>query len=102
DSYVEFRPGTDLALANGVLHLLVASGKVQRAFVDENCVFKRGVEDLERIGYGCFGEQANGYTFSDEPKDASFDDFVAFLAGYAPAKVAEITGVSEAQIGALA
>jgi nitrate reductase NapA len=35
-------------------------------------------------------------------QDASFDDFVAFLAGYAPAKVAEITGVSEAQIGALA
>ncbi|MEK7317160.1 MAG: molybdopterin-dependent oxidoreductase, partial [Candidatus Eisenbacteria bacterium] len=52
DLYVEFRPGSDLALANGILHLLVKSGQVDRAFVAENVVFKRGIEDLAKIGYG--------------------------------------------------
>ncbi len=72
------------------------------AFVAENVVFKRGIEDLEKIGYGCYGEQAEHYTFKDEARDSSFDDLVAFLADYTPERVSAISGVPVAQIEALA
>ncbi|TAH36420.1 MAG: periplasmic nitrate reductase subunit alpha [Planctomycetota bacterium] len=102
DMYVEFRPGTDLALANGILHLLVRENRWSKAFVAENVVFRRGSEDLQQIGYGCFGEQAERYTFEDQAQEASFEDLERFLAGYAPGPVSDITGVPEAQIRALA
>jgi nitrate reductase NapA len=102
DMYVEIAPGSDLALANGILHLLVANGKVNRAFVAENLVFRRGIEDLDRIGYGCFGDDAEHYTFQDTARDSSFAELESFLADYPPARVSEITGVPEAQIRALA
>jgi nitrate reductase NapA len=102
DLYVEFVPGTDLALANGILHLLVKQRKVAEAFVRENCVFRRGEEDLEKIGFGCYGEQAERYTFADTPRDSDWDDFVKFLADYHPDAVAKITGVSRRQLEALA
>lgn len=102
DMYVEFIPGTDLALANGIMHLLIKQNRLAEGFIKENLVFKRGIEDLDKIGYGCFGEQANKYTFNDTPKDASFDELKAFLEDYSPAKVGKITGVPEAQIQTLA
>ncbi|MCP3964399.1 MAG: molybdopterin-dependent oxidoreductase [bacterium] len=102
DMYVEFTPGSDLALANGIMHLLLRSGKVDRSFVAENVVFKRGIEDLDQIGYGCYGENAERYTFKDKPRDSSFAELEAFLADYTPAKVSEISGVPEGQIRALA
>ena len=102
DLYVEMRPGSDLALANGILRLLVEEGGVQRAFVEENVVFKRGIEDLEAIGYGCFGEQAERYAFVDRPADATFDDLRAFLAEYTPERVAELSGVPPQTLRALA
>jgi nitrate reductase NapA len=102
DLYVQFRPGSDLALANGILHLLVEQGKVDRPFIEENLVFKRGIEDLETIGWGCYGEQAEHYTFKDEAKDSSFEELKTFLADYTPARVSEISGVPEAQIRQLA
>ncbi len=102
DLYVEFTPGSDLALANGILHLLVANGRVDQAFVQENVVFKRGIEDLDAIGWGCYGDQAERYVFKDEPRDSSFAELKAFLADYTPARVAEITGVAQGQIRALA
>ncbi len=102
DLYVEFKPGTDLALANGILHLLVKKGKVLEAFVKENVVFKRGIEDVEAIGYGCYGDQAEKYTFKDTPTESSFEDMVKFLEAYSPARVSEISGVPVAQIESLA
>ncbi|MCA9171101.1 MAG: molybdopterin-dependent oxidoreductase, partial [Planctomycetales bacterium] len=65
DLYVQIVPGTDLALANGILHLLIKNNKVDEAFVAENLVFKRGIEELDKIGYGCFDDQAEKYTFAD-------------------------------------
>jgi nitrate reductase NapA len=102
DLYVEIRPGSDLALANGLLHLLVSEGRVHRAFIEENVVFKRGIEDLEQIGYGCFGKQADRYTFKDKARASSYEDFRTFLASYPPERVGELTGVPPAQIRALA
>ena len=101
DLYLEIRPGSDLALANGVLHILFRDGKTDRAFIEENLVFKRGVEDLDEIGYGCFGEQSESYTFRDRASDSSYDEMEAFLEDYAPDRVAELTGLSAAQIESL-
>jgi nitrate reductase NapA len=44
DLYLEIRPSTDLALANGIMHLLLAGGKIDEAFIEENVIFKRGLE----------------------------------------------------------
>ena len=98
DSYIQMQPGSDLALANGILHLIVKAGKIDEAFVKENVVFKRGIEDLEQIGYGCYDEQAEAYKFKDKPQASSLEELKTFLADYTPAKVSKITGVSEAQI----
>jgi nitrate reductase NapA len=102
DLYVEFTPGTDLALANGILHLLVREGKINQPFLDENVVFKRGIEDLKTIGYGCYGEQAERYTFKDEGRDSSLSELKRFLKDYTPAEVSRITGVSQEKIHVLA
>ena len=112
DLYVEFKPGSDLALANGILHLLLRDRKVNQAFVRENVVFKRGIEELREIGYGAWGPDGRGvdasagpaerYAFADQGRDASLADLERFLADYTPEKVSEISGVPVAQIRALA
>ena len=102
DMYVEFRPGSDLAIANGILHLLVKLGKVDRTFVSENLVFKRGIEDLDEIGWGCYGDNAERYTFKDTARDSSFEELESFLADYTPQRVSEISGVPVGQIEQLA
>jgi len=102
DTYVEMRPGSDLALANGILHLLVADDRVDRAFVEENVVFRRGIEDPDVIGYGVEGDDAERYTFKDEGSESSLQELEEFLASYTPERVAEITGVPEGLIRALA
>ena len=102
DMYVEFVPGSDLALANGILHLLCRKNKVDEAFIKENVVFKRGEEDVRKIGYGCFDDQAEQYVFADTPRDATYDDLLAFLDDYPPEAVSKISGVPVAQIETLA
>ncbi len=66
DLFLQIKPGTDLALLNGLLHLLVENGDIDRDFI---------------------AEHTEGWA-----------DMPAFLAGYPPAKVAEITGLAEADI----
>jgi len=112
DMYVEFIPNGDLALANGILHLLVANGDVDQAFVRENVVFKRGIEDLDQIGYGCWGEDGTGlspadgpaprYGFADQARASSMEELEEFLADYSPDRASEMSGVPVAQIRALA
>ena len=102
DLHVLFRPGTDLALANGILHLLVAQGRIQQSFIDENVVFRRGIEDVTAIGYGCFDQQAERYTFDDVARPSSLDELRTFLADYTPERVRDLTGVPVEQIAALA
>lgn len=64
--YLQIKPGTDLALLNGLLHLLVKNGHTDADFIAE---FTQGWEAMP-----------------------------AFLDDYAPHKVAEITGIPEADI----
>ena len=66
DLYLAIKPGTDLALLNGLLHLLVESGDIDADFI---------------------AEHTDGWP-----------DMPAFLADYPPERVAEITGIPEADI----
>ncbi len=102
DTFLQMEPGSDLALANGILNLLVQQGKVDQAFIEENVIFKRGIEDLAQIGYGSFGKDAERYTFKDKGQNSSFEEFAEFLKTYTPAYVAQITGIPETQIKNLA
>ena len=102
DLHVLFKPGTDLALANGILHLLVADGRIHQPFIDENVVFRRGIEDVKQIGYGCFDDQAERYTFEDQGRPSSLDELRTFLEHYTPSHVSDVTGVPVEQIRALA
>ena len=102
DTYIEIRPGTDLALANGILRLLIEEDRIDLAFVKENVVFRRGVEDLGTIGYGVGPEQDERYGFKDEARESSLDELRQLLAEYTPERVAELSGVSPAQLAVLA
>lgn len=66
DLFLQINPGTDLALLNGLLHLLVADGAIDHDFIAEHT--------------------------------EGWDDMPQFLADYPPARVAEITGIPEADI----
>jgi len=66
DLFLQVRPGTDLALLNGLLHLLAEQGRIDTAFI---AAHTEGWEDMP-----------------------------AFLADYAPARVAELTGLAEADL----
>ncbi|MCG7596071.1 bifunctional nitrate reductase/sulfite reductase flavoprotein subunit alpha [Mycobacterium sp. PSTR-4-N] len=66
DLYLQIRPGTDLALLNGILHLLVADGAIDEQFIAEHT--------------------------------EGWEAMPALLADYPPDRVAEITGLSEADI----
>ncbi|NWK96444.1 reductase [Sphingobium lactosutens] len=66
DLLLQVKPGTDLALLNGLLHLLTANGKVDQGFIAS---YTEGWETMPE-----------------------------FLADYAPDKVAELTGLAEADL----
>ncbi|MET0901484.1 MAG: bifunctional nitrate reductase/sulfite reductase flavoprotein subunit alpha [Mycobacterium sp.] len=66
DLFLPIKAGTDLALLNGILHLLVENGDIDAEFI---------------------AEHTQGWEAMPE-----------FLADYAPARVAEITGLTEADI----
>jgi formate dehydrogenase alpha subunit len=60
------KPGTDVALVNGLMHLILANGWEDRAFIESRC--------------------------------ENFEAFEAGLAPYTPERVAETTGVPEADL----
>ena len=79
DHYLEFRPQTDMLIANGLCHLLIQRGAYDEKFVNDNVRFK-----------------ANDDTV------ISFDDYKAFLAEYPPEKVSELSGVPVEKLQMLA
>ncbi len=99
DIAVIFKPHTDLALANGMAHVIVKEGLVNQEFVAKHTVLKRG---LENIGFGVkdtdeFGGQAPSWAnykpFADRGQAMTFDEYRAFLEAYTPERVEQLTGV---------
>jgi sulfite reductase (NADPH) flavoprotein alpha-component len=66
DLFLQIKPGTDLALLNGLLHLLVENGAIDKEFIAEHT--------------------------------EGWDGMPSFLADYPADRVAEITGIPEADV----
>jgi len=76
DEYLEFRPQSDLAIANGIGHLLIKNGTWDREFVEKHCNFKGDTNP-----------------FSLHGTSVSFEDYCGELELYTPEYVESISGV---------
>lgn len=79
--YLEFKPHTDTAIANGIAHLLLKNGTWDKEFVEKHCNF-RAQSDPPTL---------NG-------KAITFDEYKKSLEKYTPEYVAELSGVPAADI----
>lgn len=89
--YLEFKPQTDLAIANAIAHVIIKEGLYDKDFVKENAVFKKGKENP---GYGL----EDRFKFEDEPVEIRFDEYKKFLDKYTPEYVSKTSGVKEKDI----
>jgi nitrate reductase (cytochrome) len=85
DRTIMFKPNGDLAIANGIAHLLLASDTWDKAFVDKFCNFRQRTDPPTLQG-------------------AAFDlaGYRAALAEYTPDKVEQLSGVPAAELRYLA
>ena len=88
-------PHAALAIANAICYEIVARKWVHREFVTDHVAFKRGKTD---IGYGL----TDGALVEEVATDATWNEYVAFLADYTPERVQELSGLSAASIRWLA
>jgi nitrate reductase NapA len=85
DRYLEFRPQSDLAIANGIAHLLLARGTWDREFVERHCHFRQDTDPVSLLG-----------------RPMSFEEYRAALAPYTPENVSRISGLAVADLHYLA
>lgn len=95
DQYIPFRPQTDLALLNGIAHVILRDRLYDEEFIKKNVVFKKGKEN---IGYG-LEDKAK---FDDEPKGITFEEYRDYLKPYTPEYVSQLSGVPAQTIVELA
>lgn len=79
--YLQFIPQSDLAIANGIAHLLLAEGTWDKAFVGANCAFRADSDPVELVG-----------------KAITFEEYSASLAKFTPEYVESVSGVRAADI----
>lgn len=84
DHYLEFRPQSDLAIMNGIAHLLIKNGTYDTKFVERFCNFRQAPKDPA-------GSPLNGEALS-------FADYRAALEVYTPEQVEKISGVPAEKI----
>ena len=85
DHRLEMKPQGDLAIANGIAHLLVERGQVASDFVDAHCAFRADSDPPTLLG-----------------KAISFDDYKQSLKAYSPGRVSMLAGISEKDLYLLA
>jgi len=95
DMYVAFRPQTDLALANGIAHVIVRDKLYDEEFIRNNVVFKKA---RTNIGYGT----EDRFRFKDKEEMIDFAAYKKMLEEYTPRRVEEISGVPAATVEELA
>jgi nitrate reductase NapA len=81
DQFLCFKPHTDLAIANGIAHLLIKNGTYDKAFVEQHCNFR-----IDTTEPSLFGEAS------------TFDAYRRLLEPYTPEYVEQISGVPAADI----
>ena len=118
DNPIVFKPQTDLAIQNYICNYIIQNGKVNKAFVDAHCNFKKTNLD---IGYGLRPntplEQAatnNGYPDPTDPEKKkkkgdpmgsdpiTFEEFAKLVEPYTLDYVSELSGVPKENLEALA
>ena len=82
DHYLNFVPHSDLAIANGIAHILIRDETWDKDFVDKHCAF-RGASDPDTNLKG---------------QAITFEAYKASVADYTPAHVEKISGVPAADI----
>jgi nitrate reductase (cytochrome) len=82
DRFLNFNPHSDLAIANGIMHLLVNNGTYDTRFVEDHCSFRANPES----GPSLFGEAI------------TFETFKKNLEPYTPEYVEKISGVPAEEI----
>lgn len=95
DDVLLFDPQSDLAIANGIAHLIIKKGLVNEAFVKKHCVFRADSED---IGFGL----RDGKGYKKQERNITFDEYKKFLETYTPEYVEKVSGVPRGQIETLA
>lgn len=84
DEYLEFRPQSDLAIANGIAHLLIKNGTYDKAFIAKFCNFRKDTPEPSLFGQA-----------------SSFEEYAKLLEAYTPEYVEEISGVPAGKIRVL-
>jgi nitrate reductase (cytochrome) len=85
DRYFEMAPHGDLAIANGIAHLLLANDSYAKDFVAKHCSFRKDSDPPTLDGAAM-----------------NFDEYRAALAPYTPEHVAELSGLAPDDIRYLA
>ncbi|SDZ37382.1 nitrate reductase NapA [Evansella caseinilytica] len=101
DVVLEFRPQTDLAIANAIINYLIENDAYDKQFVEEHCQFKAGTEDLGHSVNDDYDGTEKGST-ADQAWNITFDEFKEMVRYYTLDKAAEISGVPAENIEALA
>jgi nitrate reductase NapA len=83
--FLEFKPHTDLAVANGIAHLLIKNGAYDKAFVEKYCNFR--IDEA---------------TPSLNGQASTFEAYAKALALYTPEYVEKVSNVKAADIRMLA
>jgi len=104
DYPIVFRPQSDLAILNYIANTIVASGRVDRGFVDKHVRFMRGATD---IGYGLRADHPlqKAAKNADDPGAGSpmtFEEFAAFVKPYTLDYTAKLSGVDKGWLEKLA
>ncbi len=85
DHYLEFKPHSDLAIANGIMRLLLERGTYAKEFVEKHCAFRADSEPASLFGQAI-----------------DFEAFKQGLARYTPEFVQEVSGISREDLEMLA
>ena len=81
--YLNFKPQSDLAIANGIAHLLIANDTYDKRFVGQFCNFRKQEDTAAPTLKGVA---------------STFEEYKQFVAEYTPERVEEISGVPAEQI----
>ncbi len=79
--YLEFKPHTDLAIANGIAHLLIKNGTWDKKFVENHCNFRADTEKPTLLG-----------------REITFEEYKKLVEPYTPEYVEKISGVPAEKI----
>lgn len=88
-------PHSELAVANAICQEIIARGMANRTFIERHVAFKRGATG---IGNGTTDDTL----LPDEGTNASWDDYVRFLADYTPERAEQLSGLAADEIRWLA